>query len=102
MSLVPLDFSGDKGLSIIWSMIHLVSSFSLKTFVAVLQGASLLRQTSPVNGHSNGLCIPHCAYRHSGVESHEDNKRVMTLKPCALPPAHKANHLRYCSPECPR
>ncbi|GFW56753.1 hypothetical protein TNCV_4068331 [Trichonephila clavipes] len=78
MSLVPLDLSGDKGLPNIWSMIHLVSSFSLKTPATVLLDASLLRQTGPVNGHTNELCLAHCAYRHSGVENHEDNKRIMT------------------------
>ncbi|GFT36977.1 hypothetical protein TNCV_175141 [Trichonephila clavipes] len=31
-------------------------------------GASLLRQTGHVNGHTMGLCLVHFAYSHTGVE----------------------------------
>ncbi|GFY70474.1 hypothetical protein TNIN_26521 [Trichonephila inaurata madagascariensis] len=61
MALVSFDCTLDKGLSNIWSMIHLVSSSSLKYPAAVLRGASLLRQTGLFNGHAMGLCLVHIA-----------------------------------------
>ncbi|GFX35407.1 hypothetical protein TNCV_102141 [Trichonephila clavipes] len=90
MALVPLERSRDKGLSSIWSMIHLVSSFSLKFPAALLRGTSLLKQTGLVNGHIMGLCLTHCAYSHTGVESQEANKRIITSKLCVRSPAPHA------------
>ncbi|GFU58030.1 hypothetical protein TNCV_3181691 [Trichonephila clavipes] len=41
------------------------------TLFSARSGASLLRQASPVNGHTMGLCAVHCALSHTGVDNPE-------------------------------